>query len=66
MRYTGSVSNAFVQSMAHTFEQALRLMEAALTDCPDELWQIGELTSWVGHASIVPRRSCVWFVAVSR
>lgn len=27
MRYTGSVSNAFVQSMAHNFEQALRLME---------------------------------------
>ena len=39
MRYTGSVSNAFVQSMAHNFEQALRLMEAALTDCPDDLWQ---------------------------
>jgi hypothetical protein len=39
MRYTGSVSNAFVQSMAHNFEQALRLMETALTDCPDELWQ---------------------------
>jgi len=38
-RYTGSVSNAFVQSMAHNFEQALRLMEAALTDCPDDLWQ---------------------------
>ena len=39
MRYTGRVSNAFVQSMAHNFEQALRLMEAALTDCPDDLWQ---------------------------
>src|SRR5262245_56359974 len=39
MRYTGSVANAFVQSIAHNFEQALRLMEAALTDCPDELWQ---------------------------
>src|SRR5258708_16080691 len=39
MRYTGRVSNAFVLSMAHNFEQALRLMEAALTDCPDELWQ---------------------------
>ncbi len=25
--------------MAHNFEQALRLMEAALTDCPDDLWQ---------------------------
>src|SRR4029077_6153117 len=39
MRYTGRVSNAFVQSMAHNFEQALRLLEAALTDCPDDLWQ---------------------------
>jgi hypothetical protein len=38
VRYTGSVSNAYVQSMAHNFEQALRLMETALTDCPDELW----------------------------
>ena len=37
MRYNGSVSNAFVQSMAHNFEQALRLMKAALTDCPDKL-----------------------------
>jgi hypothetical protein len=35
MRYTDSVSNAFVQSMAHNFEEALRLMEAALTDCAD-------------------------------
>jgi DinB superfamily len=30
--------NPFVQSMASNFEQALRLMEAALTDCPDDLW----------------------------
>ena len=29
MRYTGGVSNAFVQSMAHNFDQALRLMEDA-------------------------------------
>jgi hypothetical protein len=26
VRYTGSVSNALVKSMAHNFEQALRLM----------------------------------------
>ena len=39
MRYTGRVSNAFVQSMVHSFGQPLRLMEAALTDCPDDLWQ---------------------------
>jgi hypothetical protein len=39
MRYTDRVQNAFVRSMAQNFEQALRLMEAALTDCPDNLWQ---------------------------
>ncbi|MFI5916033.1 DinB family protein [Dactylosporangium sp. NPDC051541] len=32
------MSNAFVQSLAHNFDQALRLLEAALTDCPDTLW----------------------------
>jgi hypothetical protein len=35
---TEGVVNPFVQSMSSNFEQALRLMEAALTDCPDELW----------------------------
>jgi hypothetical protein len=38
VRYTGSVPNVFVQSTARNFEEALRLMEAALTDCPDGLW----------------------------
>src|SRR5258707_6981074 len=52
MRYTGRVSNAFVQSMALNFEQALRLMEAALTDCPDELWQAG---LWPGEGPTGPR-----------
>ncbi|UAB92485.1 hypothetical protein Dvina_29510 [Dactylosporangium vinaceum] len=32
------MANVFVQSLARNFEQALRLMEAALADCPDELW----------------------------
>jgi hypothetical protein len=32
------VTSAFVQSMSSNFEQALRLMEAALTDCPDDMW----------------------------
>ena len=31
--------STFVQSMAHNFEEALRLMEAALPDCPDQLWE---------------------------
>jgi hypothetical protein len=39
---TGGVVNPFVQSMSSNFEQALRLMEAALTDCPDELWTTSE------------------------
>ena len=33
------MTNAFVQSMARNFEDALRMMEAALADCPDELWE---------------------------
>lgn len=28
-----------MQSLAHNFTEALRLMEAALTDCPEDLWQ---------------------------
>jgi hypothetical protein len=32
------MSNPFMQSLADNFEGALRLMEAALTDCPDDLW----------------------------
>src|SRR2546429_440912 len=65
MRYTGSVSNAFVQSMAHNFEQALRLMETALTDCPDELWQTD---LWPDEAPTAPtphgglHGSAPWFL----
>ena len=33
------MTNPFVQSMSSNFEVALRLMEAALTDCPDDLWE---------------------------
>ncbi|HWC33661.1 MAG TPA: hypothetical protein VG650_02425 [Mycobacteriales bacterium] len=33
------MSALFALSAAHNFETALRLMEAALTDCPDELWE---------------------------
>ena len=38
MCYDGDVVNPFVVGLASNFEQALRLMEAALADCPDELW----------------------------
>jgi len=37
--YTGSVTNVFVQGLLRSFEDALRLLEAALRDCPDELWE---------------------------
>jgi hypothetical protein len=33
------VSSTSVQSLTHNFDEALRLMEAALTDCPHHLWQ---------------------------
>jgi ketosteroid isomerase-like protein len=33
------VTTTFVQSLARNFDAALRLMEAALTDCPSNLWQ---------------------------
>lgn len=39
MSYTDGVSNAFILSIADNFERALRLMEAALIDCPDDLWE---------------------------
>jgi hypothetical protein len=38
MRYAVDVANPFVLGLASNFEQALRLMEAALADCPGELW----------------------------
>lgn len=31
--------DTFVQSLTHNFEEASRLMEAALCDCPEDLWQ---------------------------
>lgn len=33
------MTNPFVVSMSSNFEVALRLMEAALEDCPDNLWE---------------------------
>ena len=65
MRYSETVTNAFVQSMASNFDTALRLMEAALTDCPDELW---ETDLWPDEAPTSPTRqgglhgSAPWFL----
>jgi hypothetical protein len=60
------MANAFVQSVASNFEQALRLMDAALTDCPDELW---EADLWPDEAPTGPvphgglHGSAPWFLA---
>jgi hypothetical protein len=60
------VANPFVQSMAGNFEEALRLMEAALTDCPDDLW---ETDLWPDEAATGPtpygglHGSAPWFLA---
>jgi len=61
-----SVMNVFVQSMARNYEDALRLMEAALTDCPEGLW---ETDLWLEEAPTAPtphgglHGSAPWFLA---
>ena len=65
VRYAGDVANPFVQGLASNFEQALRLMEAALADCPDELW---ETDLWPDEAPTAPtphgglHGSAPWFL----
>jgi hypothetical protein len=62
---TEGMANPFVQSMSSNFEQALRLMEAALTDCPGELW---ETDLWPDEAPTAPtphgglHGSAPWFL----
>jgi hypothetical protein len=52
--------------MARNFEEALRLMAAALTDCPDDLW---EMDLWPDEAPTGPAShgglhgSSPWFLA---
>lgn len=59
------MANPFVQSMASNFEEALRLMEAALTDCPADLW---ERDLWPDEAPMSPtphgglHGSAPWFL----
>jgi hypothetical protein len=63
---TASMTNAFVASIAHDFTEALQLMEAALADCPDELW---ERDLWPDEAPTGPgphgglHGSAPWFLA---
>jgi len=66
MRYYVGVANPFVQSIASNFEESLRLMEAALTDCPYDLW---ERDLWPDEAPTDPtphgglHGSAPWFLA---
>ena len=60
------MTNPFVESLARNFEEALRLLEAAVTDCPDELW---ETDLWPDDAPTGPaphgglHGSAPWFLA---
>ncbi len=64
--YTGRVTSVFVEGMAHNFDEALRLMEMALTDCPNWLW---ETDLWPDEAPTAPTShgglhgSAPWFLA---
>jgi hypothetical protein len=59
------VTNPLVQGMARNFEEALGLMEAALIDCPDDLW-VTDL--WPDEAPTSPAKygglhgSAPWFL----
>ena len=58
--------NPLVESLERNFEQALRLMEAAISDCPDTLW---ESDLWPEEAPTAPTSygglhgSAPWFLA---
>src|SRR5271167_1691449 len=58
--------NPLVQSMDRNFEEALRLMGATITDCPDSLW---EADLWPDEATTGPTSygglhgSAPWFLA---
>jgi hypothetical protein len=45
------MTSVFVESLARNFDDALRLLEAALSDCPDELW---ETDLWPDEAPTAP------------
>ena len=59
------MDSPFVESIANNFEQALRLLEVALTDCPDDLW---ETDLWPDEAPTAPTEhgglhgSAPWFL----
>lgn len=62
---THGVMSPFVQSVASNFDYAFRLMEMALTECPDDLW---ETDLWADEAPTSPtphgglHGSAPWFL----
>lgn len=60
------MKNPFVESLRANFDEALQLMEAAVGDCPDELW---ETDLWPDEAPTTPvdggglEGSAPWFLA---
>jgi hypothetical protein len=65
IRYTGGMTNAW-PSLAREFDDALRLLEAAVLSCPDALW---EVDLWPEEAPTAPgphgglHGSAPWFLA---
>jgi hypothetical protein len=63
--YAATMSAVLALSLAGNFESALRLMEAALADCPDELWHT-DLWPVDGTKSRLPQgglhASATWFL----
>jgi hypothetical protein len=65
-RIMGAMPSVFVRSLTENFDGALRLMEAAVDDCPDTLW---ETDLWPEEAPTAPSEfgglhgSAPWFLA---
>jgi hypothetical protein len=63
---THGMANPLVQSMNRNFDEALGLMEVAMSDCPDNLW---ERDLWPDEAPTAPTSygglhgSAPWFLA---
>jgi hypothetical protein len=59
------VANPLIESISRNFKEALRLLDAALTDCPDDLWTTD---LWPDQASTNPTAygglhgSAPWFL----
>jgi hypothetical protein len=57
------MASIWVESLAATFEHSFGLLEAAIQDCTDELWESGMWEVAEGDAAYAARRSTPWSVA---